>query len=259
MASRYEIDSEEYYESMARKHSRTGRLLEIPEITYDDDSDDDNFTIVQSRRGSVISLSRFRSCPDLTQVETEPNPEQDVDDGNVMKVTEQSSSKLSAAIPTSAPLMGRRLYVDKNEDIISETPTPPSTPKSLRSFLSHRSRPSSRLLHREQFYESSLSRTSSIDSGGIPDDISLPLSEQNMHIFEKACILPHQFVKYSKSLEQDTDSPIKYCFDSEGYRRQNESTDSDDAQGKCERWLKSLKICKPDRMKSQSHIQLPPI
>ncbi|CAL1549130.1 unnamed protein product [Lymnaea stagnalis] len=175
------------------------------------------------------------------------------------------------------------------------TPTPPSTPGSKRRdpmTTSYNSRsngasPSSTPKLSRRFD----TRTYSGDSQGIVIDCSgggggassagLPLKEENLQRLEELCgrdsaghrHLPGDECHNEHCTEDDRVSDTedggssmhvsgRLAHRHHHQHHQNHyhpGSAGDDSVDKCNRWLQSLKLNKSDKIKSRSHIQLPPI
>ncbi|XP_069139060.1 uncharacterized protein [Argopecten irradians] len=240
------------------------------------------------RRGSNVSLSRYRSCPQLLdeinkgQVQSF---ETTVDDSQAGLGT-----KLSPQSPV--PLMRRQFQFDQNGMPGSATPTPPSTPRSRMSVHSQRDSPSTpvqgsspvstpRLIHRPHLSRPSLSRDSSAESqndsrnGFISDSKNnfahVPLSEdvtrRHEHGSSTTVTASPQRPGVARGdgtgtadvtgsgLHRKLSTQLNYLGPS--VISGDPSTECN--QDKCEKWLQSLHLSKPDKIKSRSHIQLPPV
>lgn len=234
------------------------------------DDNEDDISDINSLRDS--NLSRYRSCPHLVdEVKYENLP---------FESTADDMSRLTAKliINRTSPSNKRKMISNINYCPGSATPTPPSTPRSRRSVLSQRDNSSTpghglspastpKLLKRRLVERTSLSRESSIDSktGSRKSElcdgkVSAPvqLSEENL-------------AKYDGIRGRlSNDVTTAYCQQRNETGEENDDVnkqelygggqyDGDDTQDKCERWLQTLNISKPNRLKSRSHIQLPPI
>ncbi|KAL4232416.1 hypothetical protein ACF0H5_009984 [Mactra antiquata] len=242
-----------------RKMSRTG------DDSFDTDEYANECYNFQDRRCSNQSMSRFNSCPQLADQDSEiriESFERTADDINT------SSNKLSheqqlSFIKGSSPLMRKKVFQENGQ--ISDTPTPPSTPKSRRScYSSHDSLLTSpektsmtspftspRLLLRKQLKQSALSRDSSVDSftDKSLDEPALPLSVENLNKFV-------EIKESDESLKSPKEESIKM---SRRKSRKSITPEVTDTVNKCENWLQTLQIAQTDRVKSRSNIQLPPI
>ncbi|XP_052773372.1 uncharacterized protein LOC128212129 [Mya arenaria] len=250
------------YLDVTRKLSRTG------DDSFDADEYANAYYNFQDRRGSSQSISRYNSCPQLAEADAEiaESYERTVDDIDTNKSAIDREMHC-VVVQGPSPLFRRRSYLENGE--VSETPTPPSTPKSRRSIISSRdsllsspdktfvSSPlaSPRLLLRKQLVQSALSRDSSIDSlnDKVTVDCSkkLPLSRDNLNKFDEI-----------KANETETTCSGKDVIRKQGsvrIKRASGQPDGVESVNKCETWLQTLHIAQHDKVKSRSHIQLPPI
>ncbi|XP_045191228.2 uncharacterized protein LOC123548064 [Mercenaria mercenaria] len=233
---------------------------------FDTDEYANEYYNYQDRRSSSQSISRYNSCPQLLDQEPETRNESyeqttdDINTGSSVPYLERQC----VFVQGPSPVLQRKLYVENGQ--VSETPTPPSTPKSRRSGFSSResllSSPdktftspftSPRLLLRKQLIQSALSRDSSIDSltdksVGEPDK-KVPLSVENLNRFDDL-----------KSKDEALKSPKEEKGKVHKVRgRRSIQPEVSDTVNKCENWLQTLQIVQTDRIKSRSNIQLPPI
>lgn len=247
---------------VARKLSRGA------DDSFDADEYANEYYNYQDRRSSGQSISRFNSCPQLAEQDTDSRREsyeQTTDD--IYTGSNARSRELQCVfIQGPSPLLQRKSFLENGQ--VSDTPTPPSTPKSRRSAFSSRdsllSSPdktyvtspfaSPRLLLRKQQIKSALSRDSSADS--LTDKFigdtkkQLPLSVGNLNKFEEI-----------KSKDEILKSPNDDERLSKLHRPRGRSIQPEmsDTVNKCENWLQTLNIVQTDRIKSRSNIQLPPI
>ena len=178
-----------------------------------------------------------------------------------------------------SPRARQRLYRDDAAHAggRSQTPTPPSTPGSRRSHVSLKdalggggargagetAAATSRAVGRARMDHARLGHTISMDGQAIDpalrhlDDNYLRADDQGSD-------------RGSRPLSEFFDDPPDISIDGRltttedgastpvggGERRYHTDQDSMD---KCARWLQSLKMTSSDRLKSRSHIQLPPI
>ncbi|OWF53184.1 uncharacterized protein LOC110446747 [Mizuhopecten yessoensis] len=250
------------------------------------DDEDENAIHDIRRRGSNVSLSRYRSCPQLLD-ELNLNKGQMQSFESTADDSARLVNKLSPQSPV--PLMRRHFQFDQNGMPGSATPTPPSTPQSRRSVHSQRDSPSTpvqgsspvstpRLLHRPHLSRPSLSRDSSADSQNDSRNGVHSESRNNLtHVpFTEDMAKRHEHA----SSTTVTASPLKpgvargdgtEVTSFGGHRKLSAQLNylgpsiitgdpsTECSQDKCEKWLQSLHLSKPDKIKSRSHIQLPPI
>jgi len=229
------------------------------------------------RRGSNVSLSRYRSCPQLLD-------ELDFSAQSFETTADDSIQQLVAKLSphNQAPLIRRQFQFDQNGIPGSATPTPPSTPRSRRSFFSQKDSPSTpiqgsspvstpRLFHRAFIHRPSLSRESSADSAtydnrsGVLSDprnnshSQVLLNEENLKKHEQTNLTsPAKIVRRRESSGTGDGRNIQHHT----YINTSDVTsgpNTDSSQDKCEKWLQTLHLSKPDKIKSRSHIQLPPV
>lgn len=222
-------------------------------LTVENSEDEDDLIHDGRRRGSNVSLSRYRSCPQLLDdIETQQTQ-------SFEQTTDDSCSQLRKQSSPFSPL-GETKFFSQNGQLGSDTPTPPSSPKSRRSLLSLKESQSTganqsptstpRLLRRGYLQRSSISRGSSIDTeshnGSRPS--SIHLTEENIRQHDITSDLSQMVIAHpDKKLETKLN------------KHKQIHGHSDDTQLKCEQWLQTLHVTKPEKIKSRSHIQLPPI
>ncbi|XP_046338084.2 uncharacterized protein LOC124119575 [Haliotis rufescens] len=250
---------------------KSGMRLELLEPDDDDDMLEEGSTA--SRRPSTCSLSRFRSCPQLAAVAQEQiSPGMDV------------VSLDDDAAATASPTLRQRLHIE-DLDRRSTTPTPPSTPGSRRSHLSLKESsnrvsglsPTStpKLSRRSMRDFKHVGRTSSGDSA-TQDHMSFSSTGVQISLRDENVLRSDDFSdRFSKPQSDMFEGPpeiniedrLSDIEDSERpssaqhryHHHHSHHAVSDDSHDKCQRWLQSLKITRADRIKSRSHIQLPPI
>jgi len=213
-----------------------------------------------------VDSCRYSSCPQLAEVDTELQEtfERTVDDISTNKCSVDRESRVLIQGPS--PLLQKRGYLDNGQ--VSDTPTPPSSPKSRRSYMSSRdsllsspektfvSSPlaSPRLLLRGQIVKNEINIESSIDNANAKQaghtSETLPLNVENV---SKLLNLPG--CEESKQISDITD--VKPGTDRK--RRPTLTQEASESLNKCETWLQGLHITPADKIKSRSHIQLPPI
>lgn len=219
-------------------------------LVVDNSDDEDDLIHDGKRRGSNVSLSRFRSCPQLLDELNTQHPQR------FEQTTDDSCTYVLKQASAFAPLTDTRQFYEHNGQIGSETPTPPSSPKSRRSLISLKESQSTganqsptstpRLLRRSCLHRSSLSRGSSADSQNGSRNNSIVLTEDSIRRHDVNTDLSQTLVVHQ---DKKLDSiKLKHVH---GH--------SDETQLKCEQWLQTLSVSKPDKIKSRSHIQLPPI
>lgn len=232
------------------------------------DDNEENISDINSLRET--NLSRYRSCPHLVdEVKFENLP---------FESTADDMSRLTAKliINRTSPTNKRKIISNISHCTGSETPTPPSTPRSRRSVLSQRENSSTpchglspastpKLLKRKLMERTSLSRESLTDS----KTGSRKSESHDGKVFTPVQLSEENLAKYVSIQERlSNDNNIAYSQQrNEFYENDDISNcdlygghhEGDDTQDKCERWLQTLNISKPNRLKSRSHIQLPPI
>lgn len=242
------------------------KLSRADDEPFDVDEYANEYYNFQERRSSSQSISRFNSCPQLAeqnQTLSGESYEQTTDDikTGTNKIIYDDERRVFVQGPS--PVFDRRSVFENGRT--SDTPTPPSTPKSRRSQFSSRdsllSSPdkaiitspfaSPRLLLRKQLIQSALSRDSSIDSltdKSNGDNKKVPLSVENLSKFEDI-----------KPLDDAIKSPKDETHQLQKRRGSRRGIQPEDNVNKCENWLQTLHIAQTDRIKSRSNIQLPPI
>lgn len=240
---------------VTRKLSRSG------EDSFDTDDYANDYYNFQERRCSSQSISRYNSCPQLVEGDTDHSLpyEKTVDDINTN--TGALDRELQCVvIQGPSPLFQRKVFYENGQ--VSDTPTPPSTPKSRRSIMSSRdsllSSPdkpfaSPRLLLRKQLIKSALSRDSSFDSlndkSPLEGSNKLPLSVENLSKFDEI-----KTDEVEKSGKEGVEIQQKLRAKKMGHAH-----DVSETVNKCESWLQNIHLAQTDKIKSRSHIQLPPI
>ena len=244
-------------------HLQVSRKLSRGGDDDDDIYDMEEYYNLQERRGSSQSMSRYNSCPQLADVEEDLQEcfEKTVDDINTNVGALSHDLTYTGTTHSRSPLLQRKQYLENGQ--VSDTPTPPSTPKSRRSIISSRdsllSSPdktfvstspfaSPRLLLRKQMQLSALGRDSSEDSLSELNVKQAELSVENVNRFAE--IQSGDDIQKVKSDGRKAKAPVVTVTHHVGER---------DTLNKCENWLQTLNIAKQDRIKSRSHIQLPPI
>ncbi|XP_059146081.1 uncharacterized protein LOC131933317 [Physella acuta] len=259
-------------------------------VDADDDINDRNGA--GQRRPSTASLSRFRSCPQLASV---MNASQDSPGSDMAPMTDHDGNIIHTA-PTVRNSLYVDLPRLESGSLRSAagTPTPPSTPGSKRrdpmtssyNSRSNGASPSSTPKLSRRFE----TRTSSDDSQGMTFECgaaALPLKEENLLRLEELCgreslRFPHfdDTPDHAGDDVSDTDDGssmhvsgrLAHRHPHPHHRQHHQhqmnhqhqpnhypQPPGDDSVDKCSRWLQSLKLNKSDKIKSRSHIQLPPI
>ncbi|XP_041369410.1 uncharacterized protein LOC121383441 [Gigantopelta aegis] len=255
----------------------TGRRkssLRLELLDPEEDEDLLNDGTRSARRPSTCSLSRYRSCPQLIppQEEVSPMCEIILDCDINVRVS-------SANHDASSSVAGRRLLRDENGELRSGTPTPPSTPGSKRSQPSSfrdtsRASPGSTPLFSRRggsgrkdypsFHRTSSSGESTGQDGQSYSGVSLqtPLrDENNLLKFEDfnerniKCFSRQPPVINDADRFSDPGDDYSRISNNQHYHHPTDEESHD----KCERWLQGLKITRADRLKSRSHIELPPL
>lgn len=246
---------------VSRKLSRSG------EDSFDADDYANDYYNFQERRCSSQSISRYNSCPQLAEGDPENKLPYEVTVDDISTNTSALDRELKCVIIQGpSPLLQKKVFLENGQ--ISDTPTPPSTPRSRRSLVSSRdsllSSPdkphvtspfaSPRLLLRKQLIQSALSRDSSIDSlnDKSPNDATrkLPLSVENLSKFD-------EIKSDEQTVPQDKGSPD--IQNKHRAKKPSHSQEVSETVNKCENWLQNINLAQRDKIKSRSHIQLPPI
>ncbi|XP_033756852.1 uncharacterized protein LOC117339399 [Pecten maximus] len=245
-----------------------------------DDEDEDAIHDIR-RRGSNVSLSRYRSCPQLLD-------ELNINKGQIQsfETTVDDSANLGNKISPQSPvpLMRRHFQFDQNGMPGSATPTPPSTPRSRLSVHSQRDSPSTpvqgsspvstpRLLHRPHLSRPSLSRDSSADSQNDSKNnfTHVPFTEDVTRRHDHGSSTTVTASPQRPGMARGDGTGTAEVTGLGGHRKLSAQLNylgpsiitgdpsTECNQDKCEKWLQSLHLSKPDKIKSRSHIQLPPI
>lgn len=162
----------------------------------------------------------------------------------------------------------------------SATPTPPSSPGSQRSCLSQKDTPSTpvqnsspittpKIRRGSYSWRANISRGSSTESlddeqvvPNVKIDLHSPLICENLQKHDRLSLNPQQNVstedtKYYEALQAGLvcDKPRHVKAISPQGQGQNDG----ELHSKCEMWLQTLNISQGDKIKSRSHIQLPPL
>lgn len=236
------------------------------------DSDDEPLEegAVCARRPSTASLSRFRSCPQLSSADASMGQDSPASDDHFAG----AELCVGGHLPQSGSPRARHrpFYVDSGAGGRSQTPTPPSTPGSRRSHqsLKESTGPGSggggaaaaRMAARGRMDQNTLlSRTASTDSQH-HDNPWRPLEENHLRLDDQASD------RGSRHMSEFFDEPPDISIDDRLTATEDGASaaaggegryQADDSMDKCARWLQSLKMTSSDRLKSRSHIQLPPI
>ncbi|KAK3095846.1 hypothetical protein FSP39_019934 [Pinctada imbricata] len=227
------------------------------------DGEEDDMIRDMNRRGSNVSLSRFRSCPQLID-----------EDGSISNQAFESvaddSVKMNQNNRSRSPRVLRRFQLDQAAPPGSATPTPPSTPRSRRSFFSQKDSPSTpnhglspastpRLMRKNHVFPAS-SRGSSFDSNRSVDDSKhVPLSEENLQKHDVIVKDGEKSQTKSDNSKKEGDQNVGPKL-GHGHRAHlQHQPHGEELQNKCEMWLQTLNISQKDKIKSRSQIQLHPI
>ena len=223
-----------------------------------------------SRRPSTCSLSRYRSCPQLIPPQEEISPMCDIILDSDINV------RVSSGDHDISPGDCSRLVLGEN-GLRSGTPTPPSTPGSKRSHPSYRdsSRASpestpvfSRRAKKDlpSFHMMSSSGDSIGHEGLSYSGVSFqtPMRDENnllrLEDFNERnikCFSSRQPPPVIGDVDRFSDPGDDYSRISNNQHYHH--TTDEESHDKCERWLQGLKITRADKLKSRSHIELPPL
>ncbi|XP_076460389.1 uncharacterized protein LOC143293424 [Babylonia areolata] len=239
-----------------------------------------------ARRPSTASLSRFRSCPQLSSADTHGQESPSSDDHGLGPELCVGGAHFTHGSPRP------RLRLHNKDDPVggarSQTPTPPSTPGSRRSHTSIKDAASggggggaakgtdsstavavNKAVGRTRREHALLGRTCSTDNAAF-----LPSSSQHEDGHWRS-----DDHSGSRLMSEFMDEPPEVSIDGRltatedgastplggggggergGFHHPHHHTDQD-SMDKCARWLQSLKMTSGDRLKSRSQIQLPPI
>lgn len=242
-------------------------------------SDEEDDFCDMNRRGSNVSLSRVRSCPQLLDEQegrqTKQSFENVVDDNLSTPFIQDCRSPRSPMVaaqgfqfepPPGVPPPG------------SVTPTPPSSPGSQRSYLSQKGTPSTpvqnsspittpKIRRGSYSWRANISRGSSAESlengrevFNVKIDLHSPLICENLQKHDRLSMNPQlnpdkEESKYYEALQAGLVCDPSQHAKSISPQGQGEG----ELQSKCEMWLQTLNISQGDKIKSRSHIQLPPI
>lgn len=248
--------------SLTRDGGAPGLQLELV------DSDDEPFDDGPggARRPSTASLSRFRSCPQLSSADSHGQDSPGSDEhpfGAELCVGSHHPGH-------GSPRARQRVRQDESSAAggRSQTPTPPSTPGSRRSHVSMEKSlgtrgelPSgSKLVGRARLEHALLGRTASTDH-----DPGLRFSVDDNFLRADVDRSSERGSRLSEFFEEPPDISIddRMTATEDGASTPAGGADrrfhADESMDKCARWLQSLKMTSSDRLKSRSHIQLPPI
>lgn len=244
------------------------------------------------RRPSTASLSRFRSCPQLSSADGHLPDSPESDDLGLGPELLVTHVHFTHGSPRHR--QPRQLHQEEQGEGCSQTPTPPSSPTgSRRSHVSLKealcggggggggggagaydgavTTTPPRAVGHAKLGHSRLGRTVSQDS---PSN-QVPLRSQDdflLHHNHLRAAAGDQFSdRGSRTVSEIFDEPpdigIEDRMTSTGDdgastplgEREPRFHGDPDSMDKCARWLQSLKMTAGDRLKSRSHIQLPPI
>ena len=203
------------------------------------DTEDEEIMRNMNRRGSNVSLSRFRSCPQLLDEEGKISDQAFESIADDSMRTNQNSRR--------SPLLMRRFQLEQAGTTPgSVTPTPPSTPRSRRSFFSQKESPSTpnqglspsstpRLLRRNHVFPSTSSRDSSFESNKSEDHkVHVPLSEENLQKHE---VLVNDVSKVKSKVKVDGQRKEGHQKDLLTSKISQCHQQGDDLHNKCEMWV----------------------
>ncbi|KAK7508556.1 hypothetical protein BaRGS_00000122 [Batillaria attramentaria] len=252
--------------SLSSREGAPGLQLELV------DSDDEPFEdgAGGARRPSTASLSRFRSCPQLSSADTHAQDSPGSDDhpfGAELCVTGHHPGQ-------GSPRAHQKFQRDEGGAAggRSQTPTPPSTPGSRRSHVSlekslgpggkgeNASGPASKLVGRARMEHALFGRTASTDH-----DSGFRFASDDNYLRADIEQSSERGSRLSEFFEEPPDISIddRLTATEDGASTPAGAADrrfhADESMDKCARWLQSLKMTSSDRLKSRSHIQLPPI
>ncbi|XP_048745865.1 uncharacterized protein LOC125658606 [Ostrea edulis] len=229
-----------------------------------------------NRRGSNVSLSRVRSCPQLLEEydgrQIEQSFENIVDDNISAPGIQDCRSPRSPMVAQGFQFQSTCLTPG------SATPTPPSSPESQRSSLSQRGIPDTPVQNNSPIttpkirrgsysWRANISQGSSVESldndrniPNVKNNIKTALNSENLQKHERLSMTAQHNLNTSDNKCYDTLQPGLVC--DKNIRPKSTSPQSQgegELQSKCEMWLQTLNISQGDKIKSRSHIQLPPI
>ncbi|KAK7109996.1 uncharacterized protein [Littorina saxatilis] len=220
-----------------------------------------------ARRPSTASLSRFRSCPQLSSADTHGQDSPGSDDMGMGSELCVNNAHFTQGSPRSRE---RQRHRDDTER--SQTPTPPSTPGSRRSHMTMKEAlakgaggesgayATSKALSRARLEHALLGRAASTDA-----DPALRLMDENFLRSEGDTGSERGSRHLSEFFEEPPDISIdeRMTATEDGASTpggaQRRYQGDQDSMDKCARWLQGVKMTSRDRLKSRSHIQLPPI
>lgn len=249
------------------------RTLNVADCFSDEEEDFHDM----NRRGSNVSLSRVRSCPQLLEEQDGRQTiqcfENIVDDNVNTPLIQDCRSPRS-------PMIAQGFQFEPTcATPGSATPTPPSSPGSQRSSLSQKETPSTpkqtnspittpKIRRGSYSWRANISRGSSVDSHEGEDkdvpkvkvNIQIPLSSENLQKHDRLSMTPQPNLnnddnKYYDALQAGLACDKSVRPKSSSPQAQGEG----ELQSKCEMWLQTLNISQGDKIKSRSHIQLPPL
>lgn len=186
-----------------------------------------------------------------------------------------NSTQSEHSSPSSTPTFSRRQFAstevlaESKENILLDSPS--STPRAFRrpNVVNHPvSRTSSCELNAESSRMSSISSISERNNLSHAQSLnllsphvsrpSLPLSAENLQKFEH-----FQDVMEGAAYAMEQSDDVAWSPTSEEFEhydpRSGEIYVTEDSSSKCQKWLESLHISQRERIKSRSHIQLPPL
>ncbi|XP_076439742.1 uncharacterized protein LOC143279557 [Babylonia areolata] len=244
------------------------------------DSDDEPLDegVGGPRRPSTASLSRFRSCPQLSSADTHTQDSPESEEYGLGAELCVGSVHFTQGSPRIAPRRQKdggdapdraqspsSSDSDQNHDGIKPTGES-SRARGKRSMDTAAAAVLPRAVGRSRLDHIGLGRTTSIDS---------PFNEAAVRFFEDSHHPRSEELgseRGSRPLSQFFEEPPELSLDGRltvtedgtsvllgGGERTGSYHPDQDSIDKCARWLQSLKMTSGDRLKSRSHVQLPPI
>jgi hypothetical protein len=230
----------------------------------------------KNRRGSNVSLSRVRSCPQLLEEfdgrQTEQSFENVVDDNIGAPVLQDCRSPRSPIVAQGFQFQPTCVTPG------SATPTPPSSPESQRSSLSQKRIPTTPVQNNSPIttpkirrgsysWRANVSQGSSIESldndrniPNVKNNIKMALNSENLQKHDRLSVTAQHNLNTEENKCMDTLQAGLVC--DKNFRSKSTSPQGQgegELHSKCEMWLQTLNISQGDKIKSRSHIQLPPI
>lgn len=263
---------------MASKRNVPKQLKKRNLDVADFHSDEEDDFCDMNRRGSNVSLSRVRSCPQLLEEQDGRHIKQSFE--NIVDDNVSAPMIQDCRSPRSPMVVQGFQFEPTCVTPGSATPTPPSSPGSQRSCLSQKDTPSTpvqnsspittpKIRRGSYSWRANISRGSSTESlddeqvvPNVKIDLHSPLICENLQKHDRLSLNPQQNVskedtKYYEALQAGLvcDKPHHVKAISPQGQGQNDG----ELHSKCEMWLQTLNISQGDKIKSRSHIQLPPL